>query len=219
MPFMSGTPAPAGFEPPSGRKLVIATGIAVVVALLVLVAIVWPAEYGKDPTGIGALLGIEGMSTAATETIEIVDTIGGNEVLREVEIPDFGEPVPLPNPKVSQLEAAAPATRTVTLELAPDARTEVKTVLEEGKVIVYDWRVDRGTIYSQFHGHNPEYGEGFWVDYHTDERGAPSGSGSLVAPFPGEHGWYWVNINEHPVTVTLTVTGYFDDIVDYSELF
>ena len=143
---MSGTPTPAGFEPPSGRKLVIATGIAVVVALFVLVAIVWPAEYGKDPLRIGALLGIEGMSTAATQTIEIVDTIGGNEVLREVEIPDFGEPVPLPNPKVSQLEPAAPETRTVTLELAPDARTEVKAVLGEGKVIVYDWRVVTGEL-------------------------------------------------------------------------
>ena len=35
------------------------------------------------------------------------------------------------------------------------------------------------------------------------------------APFSGEHGWYWLNYNEFPVTVTLTVTGYFDDIIDY----
>jgi hypothetical protein len=216
---MSGTPAPAGFEPPSGRSILIGTAVAIVFALIVLVAVVWPAEYGKDPTGIGALLGIEGMSTTATETIRIVDTIGGNENIREVEIPDFGEPVPLPNPNVSQVETAAPATRTVTLELAPEARTEVKTVLRDGKMIVYDWRVDRGELYSDFHGHNPEFGEDFWVRYREDQQGAASGSGSLVAPFAGEHGWYWVNINDHPVTVTLTVTGFFDDIVDYSELF
>jgi hypothetical protein len=159
------------------------------------------------------------MSTTATETIRIVDTIGGNENIREVEIPDFGEPVPLPNPNVSQVETAAPATRTVTLELAPEAETEVKTVLRDGKMIVYDWRVDRGELYSDFHGHNPEFGEDFWVRYREDQQGAASGSGSLVAPFAGEHGWYWVNINDHPVTVTLTVTGFFDDIVDYSELF
>ena len=216
---MSGAPAPTGFEPPSGRKLVIATGIALVVALIVLVAVIWPAEYGKDPTGIGALLGIEGMSTAATQTIEIVDNIGGNENIREVEIPDFGEPVPLPNPDVAQVEDAAPATRTVTLELAPEGETEVKTVLRAGKMIVYEWRVDRGELYSDFHGHNPEFGEDFWVRYREDQQGAARGSGSLVAPFAGEHGWYWVNINDHPVTVTLTVTGYFDDIVDYSDRF
>jgi hypothetical protein len=216
---MSGTPAPAGFEPPSGRKLLIGTGIALFVALLVLVLVIWPAEYGKDPTGIGALLGIEGMSTAATATIQIVDTIGGNEQIREVEIPEFGEPVPLPNPDVSQVEATAPAMRTVTLTLAPEGETEVKTVLQEGKMIVYDWRVDRGVLYTDFHGHNPEFGSDFWVRYREDQQGAESGSGSLVAPFAGEHGWYWVNINEHPVTVTLTVTGYFDDIVDYSDRF
>jgi hypothetical protein len=216
---MSGTPAPAGFGPPSGRKLLIGTGIALFVALLVLVLVIWPAEYGKDPTGIGALLGIEGMSTAATATIQIVDTIGGNEQIREVEIPEFGEPVPLPNPDVSQVEATAPAMRTVTLTLAPEGETEVKTVLQEGKMIVYDWRVDRGVLYTDFHGHNPEFGSDFWVRYREDQQGAESGSGSLVAPFAGEHGWYWVNINEHPVTVTLTVTGYFDDIVDYSDRF
>ena len=216
---MSGTPTPAGFEPPSGRNVVIGTVIALAVAAIVLVAIVWPAEYGKDPLGIGAALGIKGMSTTATETIEIVDTIGGNEQIREVEIPEFGEPVPLPNPNVAQLEPAPPTTHTVTLELAPEGETEIKTVLREGKMIVYEWRVDRGVLYSDFHGHNPEFGDDFWVRYREDQQGAASGNGSLVAPFAGEHGWYWVNINEHPVTVTLTVTGYFDDIVDYSELF
>ena len=32
-------------------------------------------------------------------------------------------------------------------------------------------------------------------------------------------GWYWVNLNDHPVTITLTVTGFFDDMIDYSSLF
>jgi len=39
--------------------------------------------------------------------------------------------------------------------------------------------------------------------------------GSLVAPFGGEHGWYWVNFNEFPVVVSLSVTGYYEDIIDY----
>ena len=32
---------------------------------------------------------------------------------------------------------------------------------------------------------------------------------------PGEHGWYWLNHNEFPVVVALSVSGYFDDIIDY----
>lgn len=43
---------------PSRRKLRVATAIAVVVALLVVVLFVMPAEYGKDPTGFGKLTGI-----------------------------------------------------------------------------------------------------------------------------------------------------------------
>lgn len=216
---MSNSPAPGGFEPPSGKKIAIGSGIALVVALIVLVTVIWPAEYGRDPTGIGDLLGITDMSAGQTQTIEIVDTIGGNETLREVEIPDFGDPVPLPNPEVAQHEAAAPATRTMTVELGLDAETEVKLVLEEGNMVVYDWSVEDGLVYSDFHGHTPEFGEEFWVRYREDQRGAASGHGSLVAPFSGEHGWYWVNLSDGPVTVTLTVTGYFEDVIDYSAAF
>lgn len=39
--------------------------------------------------------------------------------------------------------------------------------------------------------------------------------GSLVAPFGGEHGWYWLSLEEKTITITLTVTGYFNDIKDY----
>jgi hypothetical protein len=212
----TGTPNPS-----SGKAIIFGTLAALVVALIILVTIVWPAEYGRDPTGIGGLLGIEGMSTGAgpTQTIELVDTIGGNERVREVEIPDFGDPVPLPNPDIHQPEAAAPTSRTMTIELGLDAETEVKAVLGQNQVMVYDWQVDDGIVYSDFHGHNPEYGDDFWVRYQEDQRGSSGQSGSLVAPFEGEHGWYWVNLSDHPVTVTLTVTGYFDELIDYSQLF
>jgi hypothetical protein len=216
---MAKSTTPGQFQPPSAKGVAIGSGIALVVALIVLVVAVWPAEYGKDPTGIGSLLGITGMSGGATQTIALVDTLGGNESIREVTIPDFGEPVPLPNPRVSQIESTPPAMRTMTVNLAVDGETEVKTVLREGKMIVYDWQVDDGIVYSDFHGHNPEYGSDFWVRYKEDQQGASSGSGSLVAPFDGEHGWYWVNLSDHPVTVTLQVTGFFDEMIDYSDQF
>ncbi|MEO6080856.1 MAG: hypothetical protein ABIQ86_13935 [Steroidobacteraceae bacterium] len=36
-----------------------------------------------------------------------------------------------------------------------------------------------------------------------------------MAPFGGEHGWYWLSLEEKTITITLTVTGYFNDIKDY----
>ena len=34
-------------------------------------------------------------------------------------------------------------------------------------------------------------------------------SGTLTAPFPGIHGWYWENPSDAPVLVTLSAAGFF----------
>ena len=214
---MSGSSTPGGFEPPSRKQILVSSAVALVVALIVLVAVIWPAEYSKDPTGIGSLLGITGMSGEQTQTIAIGDPLSND--FREIEIPAFGDPVPLPNPAVYQGHDTAPRMTTMRVPLAADARTEVKAVLQENQVIVYEWSVDDGIVYYDFHGHTPEFGEDFWVRYQEDQQGSSGESGSLVAPFSGEHGWYWVNLEDHPVTITLTITGYFDEMIDYSDAF
>lgn len=196
------------------RRLWIATAAAAGAAAVLLLTTILPAEYGIDPTGIGGALGLTALSSQAGRTLEITDVIGGNETVRTVEIPDFGQPVPLPNPGINQQEAGPPQTRTMSVTIPAEQETEIKTVLRSGKVILYSWAVDRGDIYSDFHGHDPEVSADFWVRYQEHQQGT-GGDGSLVAPFGGEHGWYWLNYNEFPVTVTLTVTGYYDDIVDY----
>lgn len=198
----------------STRRLWLASLGAAAAAALLLVTTVLPAEYGIDPTGIGGALGLTALNAPAGRTLEITDVIGGNETVRTVEVPDYGEPVPLPNPGVHQSESSPPQMRTMTVTIPAERETEIKTVLREGKVMLYDWSVDRGDIYSDFHGHDPAVSSEFFVRYQEHQE-AVGGSGSLVAPFGGEHGWYWLNYNEFPVTVTLTVLGYYDDIIDY----
>jgi hypothetical protein len=122
--------------------------------------------------------------------------------------------VPLPNPAIHQAETQAAQTRTLNITIPPEEETEIKTQLKKSKVILYSWQVESGTVYSDFHGHDPALGSEFFVRYQEHQEGS-SAHGSLVAPFDGEHGWYWLNIHDGPVTITLTVTGFFDDIVDY----
>jgi hypothetical protein len=203
----------------SGRKIAIGAGAGALAAAVILFVFILPAEYGVDPTGIGGSLGLTQMNAEPTRTIEVVDVLGGNEELQAVEIPDFGEPVPLPNPGIHQLHTSAPRTDTIVVKIEAEGETEVKTVLPQSQVILYTWTTDQGAIYSDFHGHDPALGNDFWVRYLEDEEGSSGHSGSLVAPFSGEHGWYWLNYNEFPVTVTLTVTGFHEDIIDYSRLF
>jgi hypothetical protein len=189
--------------------------VALVVAGIVLVTAVLPAEYGIDPTGIGRSLGFTELNAPATRTIEVKDVLGGNERVREVEIPAFNEPVPLPNPAVHQVEERPIQTRTMMLTLEPGQETEIKTVLRASKVVTYHWQTDGAPVYCDLHGHDPAAGQEFFVRYREDQEGTTEATGSLVAPFDGEHGWYWLNIHDGPVTITLTVTGFYDDIIDY----
>ena len=102
--------------------------------------------------------------------------------------------------------------------LGVDEKTEVKAQLDKGQMIVYSWSVDGGNkVYVDFHGHDPALGERFWVRY-EEADGVTGRNGSLVAPFKGQHGWYWLNVSEKPVTITLNVTGYQDKLIDYGRL-
>lgn len=201
-------------DPPSSQSLLKATLAAVVAAIIILLLVVLPAEYGIDPTGIGSATGLTELNAGPTVTIEITDIIGGNEVMREVEIPGFGQPTPLPNPAVFQDQENPPETRTLEVMIPAEAETEVKLVMTGGKVVTYSWSVDRGDIYVDFHGHDISFGPDFFVRYKEQQEGTGN-NGSLTAPFDGEHGWYWLNYNEYDVVVTLTVTGYFDEVIDY----
>lgn len=191
---------------------------AAAIGLVLLFTVILPAEYGRDPTGIGKLLGLTKLGGATTGTAaDVGDPIGGNESLATATGTDLSTPIPLPNPAVSQLEAEPPKTRTMRVTLDFDGRTEVKALMKKSKAIVYSWKVEGGSVYVDFHGHDPARGQNFWVRYEEagqEPPGITGRSGSLVAPFDGQHGWYWLNLSEGPVTIELTVTGYFDDLVD-----
>jgi hypothetical protein len=127
------------------------------------------------------------------------------------------DPLSLPNPAISQLEDHAPRTETITVKLGWDEKTEIKAVLGKAKAIVYSWSVEGGKVYVDFHGHDPSKGDHYWVRY-EEADGITGRSGSLVAPFAGEHGWYWLNVSDTPVTIKLTVTGYQEKLVNYGLL-
>lgn len=212
---MSKPISPYEAAPPSPKRLAVSIGIAVAAAALVLLLIVLPAEYGIDPTGAGRAMGLTAMN-APQRTLKIADVVGGNEKYREVAIPDPGKPTPLPNPAVVQIKPAAAQTREIVVHIALDKATEIKAIMDEAQVLLYSWSVEGGEVYTDFHGHEPDAGDAF-VRYEEQQSGH-EGHGSLVAPFSGEHGWYWLNISNNPVTIKLKITGYFKDIKDYGVL-
>jgi hypothetical protein len=203
-------------NPPSTHRLLLTVLAAMLLAGVVLVTIVLPAEYSIDPTGIGHRLGLVRGSDASAKMIALVDNLGGNGKIVQGETnQDAHQPLPLPNPAVYQGQEAAPVSETMTIHLPAYSQTEIKAALKTSKVILYSWKAEGGSVYVDFHGHDPEWTNKEAFVRYEEKKGATGGSGSLVAPFAGEHGWYWFNTSTTPVVITLSVQGYYDKLIDY----
>jgi hypothetical protein len=91
--------------------------------------------------------------------------------------------------------------------------------MTRGDSLVYGWRVKDGSqVYFEFHG---EPNEGKWPEdyFESYEKGeASSGAGSMVAPFTGNHGWYWLNLSDKPVTIVVELAGYYTNFGRYGDL-
>ena len=74
---------PSSQELPSSAKLLKSTLIAAITAVVILVTIVMPAEYGMDPTGIGNALGLKRMGeikVSLAKEAEMDAELGGSSM-------------------------------------------------------------------------------------------------------------------------------------------
>ncbi|OYU73610.1 MAG: hypothetical protein CFE32_20420, partial [Alphaproteobacteria bacterium PA3] len=99
-------------------------------------------------------------------------------------------------------------------DLAGKDQMEYKVAMKPGQALVYSWQAVDGVpddqFYSDFHGHTVVPGKDA-VDAVSYREGMGSqANGSLVAGFDGVHGWYWQNQSDRPVTVRLSLAGFFD---------
>ena len=169
----------------SRRTIAKATAAAFVVAVAVLLTVVLPAEYGIDPLGTGRALGLlelYGTSTSAAPPIA----------------PAEGGPIH-PQPakyRVDSRQLIVPSLGTI----------EFKYHLPKGGGLLYAWRAT-APLGFDFHtepaGKPPEASDTF----ERDE--ADAANGLYTAPYDGLHGWYWENLNEHDVTITLETAGFY----------
>ena len=121
---------------------------------------------------------------------------------------------PAPDPvEAAVAEAAAPEPATpgwrdeVSYILNPGEGIEVKLSMEEGQTARFFWTANGSVVNFDLHGD----GSGESISYEQG-RAVPEASGELTAAFTGNHGWFWRNRTEAPVTVTLRTGG------DYAEI-
>ena len=201
---------------PSSRTLLRSTLIAAAVAIVLLVTVVLPAEYGVDPTGIGNLLGLKKMGEIKLALAKEAATADSVETAARVSSADTALPtasaISGPAPVLAaQTSAVAPPTansHVTEVVLTPNEGKEIKLVMKKNARVTYSWSTDRGVVNYDTHADAPG------IRYHgyTKGSGAKADEGVLVAAFDGAHGWFWRNRGSEIVTVTLRTSG------DYQEL-
>jgi hypothetical protein len=106
----------------------------------------------------------------------------------------------------------------IQLKIEDLGEIEHKFIMPQDASLMYSWRVLDATgapvtgdgVFYEFHGHPssadaPNYPEGFEMGYSKSE--GTGQNGTFTAPFPGYHGWYFMNLEQGPITVELTVSG------------
>lgn len=221
---MYNTDMPSRNELPSSAQLIRSTIIAVIVALVLLVTVVMPAEYALDPTGAGRLLGLTEMGeikeqlareAAADEAAQMVPV----QAASEESAPEAGDSVPEnPAPAAPEVQPteAEPVLQAVTepewtdevsFVLTPGEGTEFKLTMEEGAVANFSWVSEGGPVNFDTHGD----GSGQSISYEKG-RGIPEDEGALEAAFTGNHGWFFRNRNSNDVTLVLRTRGEYGEL-------
>ncbi len=180
-------------EPPSKSRLAKATGIALLVALLLLFTAILPAEYGFDPLKTGVALRLTGISQAG-------------EVKKGA--------IPSPAPGQTGVYTSQPKIYKVDsqdFQLRPGDGVEMKYHMQKGAGMVYGWKAE-GKLTFEFHGEpDQKPSKDYYETYELDDKiGRDASYGSFTAPSTGIHGWFFKNNTHKDVQFHLTVAGFFD---------
>lgn len=184
---------------PSARRLAIATAIALLVALVLFLTAVLPAEYGIDPLGTGKALGLLDLYAGASSTTAATAVPGSVERVEAKTV--------MPQSAIYKVDE-------VEFTLRPLEGFEYKYRIEKGGGMVYAWKAS-GRVRYEFHG-EPD-GAGLGVAESYDKQEGDHASGTFTAPTSGIHGWFWENTADAPITITLSSAGFYSSAIEFRQ--
>ena len=177
---------------PTSAQLLKSTVIAIIVAIILLVMVILPAEYGTDPTGVGKQLGLKEMGEIKMSLLDETQKKSSQEnAASSIDI-DHTEDI-IENEDV------------VEQTLKPGQAIEIKLEMKSGALVQYKWETSKGGLNYDLHGDGYKGSQKF-VSYKKG-RMVQSDSGELQAEFDGYHGWFWRNRENYSVTVNLKTSG------------
>lgn len=183
-------------QPPSRTKLLALSAAAFVAAAFIVVGAVLPAEFHRDPLGIGKATGLLQLSRPR----EIQVTLPASQTA--------GAPARFYTREMRKdrvtIALAAAGDTTLPYEL------EWKVRMKAGDTLVYSWTVAAPDteFYFDFHGQSDPAPDVRVLSYR--EGLGNHSNGAMTAPFDGIHGWYLQNQSITPVVVTLELSGFYE---------
>ena len=188
---------PSENDLPTSSQLLRSTMIALFVAVALLLCIVIPAEYGTDPTGVGALLGLKKMGEIKVSLEQ--------ETLKEK--PKFDDYISTNEEMRERFETSVGYKDVKKFVIAPDDAIEIKLEMEKGSIATYRWKTQSGGLNYNLHGDG--YKGSQKSTTYKKGRMTSSDTGEFKAEFDGYHGWFWRNRNSEAVTVILETDGQY----------
>ena len=218
---------PSQDELPSSKQLIRSTILSIIVAGVLLLAVVLPAEYAIDPTGAGRFLGLTDMgeikvqleAEALADREQQIRAVSGETTQASASlakdsqsIADVEQVVEERTVEtVKQEQASVPVVQPwrdeVTFTLSPGEGTEYKLTMEEGAKAQFSWISEGGPVNYDTHGN----GSGQSISYEKG-RGVPEQEGELIAAFNGKHGWFFRNRNKQDVVLILRTRGEYGEL-------
>jgi hypothetical protein len=188
-------PSPA---PTSPRGALALLGSAAAAGAIIVFGAVLPAEYGRDPLGLGKLTGVAALH--APEEKRVAASAGSAVAARSYPGAFRSDVIEVP---LDTYESGRPS------------ELEYKVRLRKGATLIYSWEApgvtDPESFYSEFHGHTlVSGGQGAMTVAEYRKASGFGDNGALVAPFDGIHGWYFQNSTAHPVTVRIRLSGFYE---------
>jgi hypothetical protein len=181
---------------PRGRLILAILG-AVVLSVLIVLGAILPAEFNRDPLGVGKLSGLSRLWAPDETVVDPASEAAARA--REYDLPFRTDVVEIP---LGDFLAGA-----------DKSELEYKVRMQKDATLIYSWEVvgtaePRDFRYDQ-HGHTtPAPGQPMTVATYKQAFGLRQ-QGALTAPFDGIQGWQFSNSSEKPVVVRLRLSGFY----------
>lgn len=181
---------------PRGRLVLVTLG-ALVLAVLIVLGAILPAEFNRDPLGVGRLSGLARLWAPDEKVID--GKAARVAPAREYDIPYRTDVIEIP---LGDFMAGADR-----------SELEYKVRMRKDATLTYAWEVigasDPRDFHFDQHGHTtPRPGEAMTVATYRQGFGLNQ-QGALTAPFDGIQGWQFSNSGERPVVVRLRLSGFY----------